>query len=155
MTGNTVSAFNQKFIQRSSVMDSGFPRREGLRQPRSWGKNPIIWLDFCRKLHKLHESDWIWTGGFGAGRGESIRQCRDRLVLLSVVHSRTDSSWGAWGPYITQGMAFTLAWCVAMTLALTGLHTCQWAWGQRETPKQRFANFHVSPLKIALRYKVT
>ena len=37
-----MSAFNQRFIQRSSVMDSGFPRREGLRQPPSLGKNPII-----------------------------------------------------------------------------------------------------------------
>ena len=39
------------------MADPGFPRRRG-RQPLSLVQKPIIWHDFCPKLH---ENERIWT----------------------------------------------------------------------------------------------
>ena len=44
-----------------TVADSGFPRQG--RQPLSLGQKPIIWQDFCQKLHKNERN---WNGGGGA-----------------------------------------------------------------------------------------
>ena len=37
------------------VEDPGFPRRGRGHQPLSLVKKPIIWQDFCRKLHEMKE----------------------------------------------------------------------------------------------------
>ena len=41
-------------------MDPEFPRWAG-RQPLVWGQKPIIWQDFCQKLHE-NERNWIEKG---------------------------------------------------------------------------------------------
>ena len=42
-------------ITLSTVADQGFPKRG--RQPLYLGQKPIIWQDFCRKLHE-NERNW-------------------------------------------------------------------------------------------------
>ena len=40
-----------------TVTDPGFSR-QGQRQPLSFGQKPIIWQDFCQKLHG-NERNWM------------------------------------------------------------------------------------------------
>ena len=47
--------------RRDAVADPGFPRWGG--QPLSLDRKPIIWQNFCRKLH---ENERNWTESRGA-----------------------------------------------------------------------------------------